>query len=482
MPIIIPPEYEKVAARDTVQKLMANAHRAETRFGQTRPFSLPGNSTILLRPNSRFDYKGDWSPEMAGVLSGEGVLDVAQGTTWTVFSGEGGAVKVGPGRYALINDMTDHVLRIMAASGRVFRGTDTVRVGEGVLIEATPTTFGVVQDRPYFPRTWGREAVDRREVYLPEPTFREVVTGRRPSDDEQMLIINYARRMRDEKRDGGPGMPAGTTTDDAIKDQRAFERRAAEMAAVAPLNGETRTSPPGIKPAERATMYDRPSCDRCTIELQRIATLRGEDTGESITPASTAARDSRGRYYVLGARGAIILFGSDGLFLHRVSAPGWSHERRSIIGFAVGPSDSLYVADSSGQVAVLDPNSFIGVRTFPIPRALTEAAVAADGRLLLGVSPRVLDSMRSGTHGGNQTPSAPTVREGGDGLVWTTAPQADADSATRIEVTDPARRQTLASAVFPRTGVIDWNTYYRIRPDAGGGFVVDVFKAQLRRP
>jgi hypothetical protein len=78
------------------------------------------------------------------------------------------------------------------------------------------------------------------------------------------------------------------------------------------------------------------------------------------------------------------------------------------------------------------------------------------------------------------------VRAGGDGLLWASATQGGADSGsdstTRIAVIDPERRLVLASALFPRTGVIDWDTYYRVRADAGGGFVVDVFTALLRRP
>ena len=76
---------------------LPDPRRASTGAGQTRTFALPGESTIQLGPSSEFTYSGKWSPEMTGILHGEGLLVVAQGSSWTIYA-SGGSMKVGPGR------------------------------------------------------------------------------------------------------------------------------------------------------------------------------------------------------------------------------------------------------------------------------------------------------------------------------------------------------------------------------------------------
>ena len=231
MEVELTPGNKVVAERSPVAQLMPNPHIASTGNGQMKTFGLPGRSTILLRPRSEFTYKGDWSPEMTGTLHGEGVLDVPDGTTWTVYGREG-SVMLGPGRHALFNDQKDHVLRTRVVIGWAAWGKDTVSAGDGVFIETRSSggPLKVVEDGSRFPKAWGRDAVDRGERYLPTPTFWDVLRGR-PSDEDKGILLAYMARMSAEERAGGAGMPSDITMGEALAEQKAFMRREAEKAA-----------------------------------------------------------------------------------------------------------------------------------------------------------------------------------------------------------------------------------------------------------
>ncbi|MGQ0764588.1 MAG: 6-bladed beta-propeller [Gemmatimonadota bacterium] len=102
------------------------------------------------------------------------------------------------------------------------------------------------------------------------------------------------------------------------------------------------------------------SCRSCKMEV-----IRGPRLGETEGPGSFSGRlrdgrKSRGRYVVSAythAGGSLLVFDSGGKFLRRVtregSGPG---ESRSLGAFAIGPGDSIWLADALNmRVNVYDP-------------------------------------------------------------------------------------------------------------------------------
>jgi hypothetical protein len=104
-----------------------------------------------------------------------------------------------------------------------------------------------------------------------------------------------------------------------------------------------------VAEAQTVEIGSAPSCPRCTIAVTREVTL-GDDDGpgslESI-PIS-AARDSRGLYYVV-AGNAVLVFDSTGRYVRKLGAIGAGPgEFRRPQRVQVGAGDTVYVSDARG--------------------------------------------------------------------------------------------------------------------------------------
>ena len=126
-------------------------------------------------------------------------------------------------------------------------------------------------------------------------------------------------------------------------------------------------------------------CPTCTIELTPVATLGDEDDSVSIDYTATARRMARGDF-VAGSlfESTVVLYDSTGAQRSVYRRPGRGPgELADVSAIAVGPGDTVYVADGTNhRIAVLSP-SLEFVREFTSPIAAADLAILPDGRILI---------------------------------------------------------------------------------------------------
>jgi len=133
---------------------------------------------------------------------------------------------------------------------------------------------------------------------------------------------------------------------------------------------------------------DHATCVSCTIQVERILTLRTDDgPGTLVGDPQDIRRDSRGRYYVLDYRDKthILVFGPDGSFVSSLGRKGDGPGEYSDLKQLVIVGDSI-VAVEGHRVSILDPTGAF-VRSYPMPAGPRyDAAVMANGDLLISGS------------------------------------------------------------------------------------------------
>ncbi len=143
----------------------------------------------------------------------------------------------------------------------------------------------------------------------------------------------------------------------------------------------------GSAVAQSVHIGDVPSCAQCSIQLERITTLRTDDPGAGIVrPPRTVARDSRGRYYLTQFnRGTVSVFAASGEFLNEVGRQGRGPSEFLNVGAVGVLGDSIFVFDGgNSRVAIAGPEGNV-VRTAPMPgQVYTAAPIGTRGFALQG--------------------------------------------------------------------------------------------------
>jgi hypothetical protein len=135
--------------------------------------------------------------------------------------------------------------------------------------------------------------------------------------------------------------------------------------------------------AEPIRISHNSRCDLCLIVLEKLVTLGKDGQPDSLT-AGPIERDSRGRYMTMAVgRSGIVVYDSAGNFANFLKGQ-WDGTAAGarLIGFGVGPRDSLYLFTGDGVFSVYSPDHTY-VRTARLPRSDAAArAVMNDGRIL----------------------------------------------------------------------------------------------------
>lgn len=129
------------------------------------------------------------------------------------------------------------------------------------------------------------------------------------------------------------------------------------------------------------------TCPTCRIELEHVTTLGTADgPGGIVSPPSSIARDSRGRYYVVPSRQGEtpIVFDPDGVFVARIGQSGEGPGEFELPDQVfVLPGDSLQIYDFNlGRVSVFDLE-YVYVRSYDMRFSHAAMTQAADGTLLI---------------------------------------------------------------------------------------------------
>ncbi|MFS8636691.1 MAG: 6-bladed beta-propeller [Gemmatimonadota bacterium] len=141
-----------------------------------------------------------------------------------------------------------------------------------------------------------------------------------------------------------------------------------------------------------------PVCERCSIDLELVATLGSVDGPGALSgPVASIAVDSKGRYYVADhlQNYQILVYEPNGKFRgiigRRGEGPG---EYRNIASVHIGPGDTLHVFDGgTRRYTVLGPDWSV-VRMRPFPGSVIEAASTSSGEIV--VSARIMTPDRIG--------------------------------------------------------------------------------------
>lgn len=167
------------------------------------------------------------------------------------------------------------------------------------------------------------------------------------------------------------------------------------------------------------TIESRPSCGRCGITVQRVMRLGDrEGDGAFASRPYVAARDSRGRFYIVTPetnQEPPFVFDRTGRFLQRLGRVGdGPGEYREPISIMVR-RDSVYVLDrQQGRMTVLSPG-WGYVRSFQAPTGGWSAAALDSGGFVINA--RIRDASRIGIplhlfdHSGNYLRSMGDRRE-----------------------------------------------------------------------
>ncbi len=119
--------------------------------------------------------------------------------------------------------------------------------------------------------------------------------------------------------------------------------------------------------AQVVSIPNEPTCSRCTITTEVIATVGTADGPGALGAVPGIEGDANGRYWVFNGPEAPLVFASTGQFLTRVgrtgSGPGEFRMPYTVWSL---PGDSVAVIEGGGRVSVFDP-ALKFVRNFMIP-------------------------------------------------------------------------------------------------------------------
>jgi hypothetical protein len=135
-----------------------------------------------------------------------------------------------------------------------------------------------------------------------------------------------------------------------------------------------------------------PSCARCTVALEKLATIGGADLDVTVRAVDVAARTSTGQFVVGHIEDQYLsLFDQRGRFVRRIGRQGGGPgEYRAINAVEVGVGDSVHVFDNANaRRTMLGPDLQL-VRESPLPSRLArdQAIFLDDGRMLLNMRVR----------------------------------------------------------------------------------------------
>jgi hypothetical protein len=140
------------------------------------------------------------------------------------------------------------------------------------------------------------------------------------------------------------------------------------------------------QPAVRV-IPDSPSCARCRVVVNHVATVGDEDRG-IVGQQFTAVRDDSGRVFVSHpAKGdELLVFDSAGRYLRTIGRLGSGpNEYRFIRTLALGP-DGVHVLDSRNlRGTVLSPGLEL-LRTYPLPGDPQNAVVLNNGEVVVSTA------------------------------------------------------------------------------------------------
>jgi hypothetical protein len=126
-----------------------------------------------------------------------------------------------------------------------------------------------------------------------------------------------------------------------------------------------------------------PACSECGITLTGVVTLGRPSEAELIHRGASPVRDSRGRYYVRGASGAVVVFestGDRGTVIGQLG-DGPGEISCPILQLRIGRGDSLHTFGRCQQLVFSPEHRF--VRSVPVPGTVEDVLLLPDGRALL---------------------------------------------------------------------------------------------------
>ncbi len=132
------------------------------------------------------------------------------------------------------------------------------------------------------------------------------------------------------------------------------------------------------------------TCEQCSIEFKRVATLGSLGDPVSPTLIARVAVDSRGRFFVapLFDPAVVAMYSEHGEFVKTVGRRGEGPgEFKTIMRAAVGPGDSVHVFEAGGRYSLFTPamDTFVALRRMPF--LVQDVSFLPDGRFVANAMP-----------------------------------------------------------------------------------------------